>query len=228
MPTAENKQKIITIDGPAGVGKSTVSLLVAKSTGFFLLDTGAMYRAVGFHLNKNGIAIKDETAIANALDKIQLELLPAPTTESYTRVILNGEEITTVIRSPEMSMVASKVSAFASVRSFLTRQQRQYGEKGEIVAEGRDMGSVVFPDAAWKFYLDADPEVRARRRCQQLAEKGEVVDYKKMLEAILQRDKNDSSREIAPLCRAEDALLVDTTYLSKEEVVARILGRVKQ
>ncbi len=201
---------------------------MAKATGFSLLDTGAMYRAVGFYLNKKAIALDDEIAITNALGEIQLKLFPAQTTESYTTVILNGEDITAAIRSPEMSMVASKVSAFASVRSFLTRQQRQYGEKGDIVAEGRDMGSVVFPDAAWKFYLDADPQVRARRRCQQLAEKGEKVDFEEMLKAILQRDKNDSSREIAPLCRAEDALLVDTTDLSKEEVVAKILGRVKQ
>ncbi len=228
MAITRKKQQIITIDGPAGVGKSTVSLLIAKRTGFSLLDTGAMYRAVGFYLGKNNIALDDETAIGNSLEDIRLELVPAQDAQSYTTVILNGEDITIEIRSPEMSMMASKVSAFGVVRSFLTRQQREYGEKGKIVAEGRDMGSVVFPDAAWKFYLDAEPEVRARRRCQQLEENGEKVDFTKMLNSILQRDKNDKSRKIAPLQQAEDAILIDTTHLSKEDVVAKIIATVQQ
>ncbi len=221
------KRQIVTIDGPAGVGKSTVSLLVAKETGFALLDTGAMYRGVGFYLSEKGVPLEDEAKIERVLDQIKLELFSAVDSEGYTQVILNGTEVTAEIRSSEISMVASKISALKCVRDYLTILQRHFGEKGRVVAEGRDMGSVVFPDAAWKFYLDAQPEVRARRRCQQLIRKGDSVEYKEILEMILRRDKNDSERKIAPLCRAEDAVLVDTTNLSVTEVVTSILERIR-
>ncbi len=227
MAAIDKKQQIITIDGPSGVGKSTVSLLTAEATGFLMLDTGAMYRAVAFYLQENGVGLEDEAQIAAALKQIKIELFPAADSASYTKVIVNGREITNRIRSAEISMLASRFSALGAVRSFLTVLQRQYGEKGRIVAEGRDMGSVVFPDAAWKFYLDAELEVRARRRCQQFIEKGENVDFNEMQALILQRDQNDSNRKLAPLKKAEDAIFIDTTNLTKKEVLAKILNEVQ-
>ncbi len=221
------EQQIITIDGPSGVGKSTVSLLTAQATGFSLLDTGAMYRAVAFQLRESGVVADDEEKIAGILKEIKIEIFPAGDTEGYTKVIVNNREITNDIRSPEISMLASRFSALGIVRSFLTRLQRQYGERGRIVAEGRDMGSVVFPGAAWKFYLDAELEVRARRRCQQFAAKGEKVDFNEMQALISQRDQNDSNRKLAPLKKAEDAVFIDTTRLTKKEVLAKILNKVR-
>lgn len=228
MSVDDGKRQIVTIDGPAGVGKSTVSLRVARAVGFSLLDTGAMYRGVGFYLAEKGISLKDETVLANSLAEIQMELYPANDPDGYTRVVVNGRDITKEIRSPEVSMIASEVSSHNCVRAFLTKLQRQYGEKERLVAEGRDMGSVVFPNAAWKFYLDATPEVRARRRCLQLEEKKEKAVYQEILAMIIQRDQNDREREIAPLCKAEDAVLLDTTTLSIEQVVAKILERVRK
>ena len=219
-------QEIITIDGPSGVGKSTVSKMVANSLGYTYLDTGAMYRAVGLYLVKRGIELKDENEIAGHLPKIRLQLLPAEHIDSDIGVILNGEEVSKEIRLPEMSMVASAVSALGAVRAFLTEQQRFYGEQGKIVAEGRDMGTVVFPLAKWKFYLDARPDVRAKRRCDQLVAKGETVVYSEILRQTNERDKNDSERELAPLCKAKDAISIDTSNSTIEEVVAEILRKV--
>ncbi len=226
--TVAEKQQIVTIDGPSGVGKSTISWLVAKAIGFSILDTGAMYRAIGFYLQENRISYNDEEAIARSLEDIKLEIIPALDAESYTKVKLNNRDITMEIRSPEISAVASKFSSSKIVRVFLTDQQRNIGKKGQIVTEGRDMGSVVFPNAEWKFYLDAELEIRARRRCQQLAQKGENIDIKAMMLSLLERDQNDTNRDIAPLQKAEDAMLIDTTNLTKEEVVTKILTEIRK
>lgn len=226
MTSKEDKQQIVTIDGPAGVGKSTVSQLVAKATGFTLLDTGAMYRGVGFYLIEQGVVLENNAEVATCLAGINLELYPADDVNNSTGIVVNGRDVTREIRSAEMSMIASKVSAIVVVRDFLTTLQRRYGEKGRIVAEGRDMGSIVFPDAVWKFYLDAQPEIRARRRCEQLREKGDVAKYEETLTMILQRDRNDSEREIAPLCKADDAILIDTSFLSIQHVAEKILSKV--
>ena len=221
------KQKIVTIDGPSGVGKSTISRRVAARLSFTYLDTGAMYRAVGYKLQKDTVDLTDDVAVQQSLDTIDLQLLPAATENDEVSVILDGEDISLAIRSPEMSMMASKVSAIPAVRAKLTRMQQETGEKGSIVAEGRDTGTVVFPAAFWKFYLDADPAVRMRRRAAQMRDAGKEVDEDELLRMIIKRDEDDKSRTIAPLCKAEDAMTIDTGGLSIDEVVQRMLLRIE-
>ncbi|MEE4242117.1 MAG: (d)CMP kinase [Desulfopila sp.] len=221
-------QDIVTIDGPSGVGKSSVSKKVAAELGYTYLDTGAMYRGVGLYFHRQGIAVDDESKIAGRLTEVQLELLPAVTEREEVGVVVNGEDVSPLLRTPELSMIASKISALPSVRGFLTEMQRQLSAQGKVVAEGRDMGTVVFPKAAHKFFLDADPEERCRRRVLQLRERGEEVDEKKLLQMILQRDRNDSQRAVAPLKRADDAQLINTTALSFKQVCTKILQRIKK
>ncbi|NOR26601.1 MAG: (d)CMP kinase [Desulforhopalus sp.] len=216
-------QNIITIDGPSGVGKSTVSRKVAAATGFTYLDTGAMYRGVGWYFLQQGVALEDGEAIAKKLEELELKLLPAADEESDVGVLINGENVSDAIRSPEMAMVASKVSAVPLVRDILTEIQRGYGDKGSIVAEGRDTGTVVFPRAAFKFFLDAQPEERAKRRVMQLQARGVEADFKQILMMTLERDKNDSERAVAPLKKAEDAVRIDTTEITIQQVVDEIL-----
>lgn len=216
-------QNIITIDGPSGVGKSTVSRKVAAATGFTYLDTGAMYRGVGWYFLQQGVALEDGEAIAKKLKDFELILLPAADEESDVGVVINGENVSDAIRSPEMAMVASKVSAVPLVRDILTEIQRGYGDKGSIVAEGRDTGTVVFPRAAFKFFLDAQPEERAKRRVMQLQARGVEADFKQILTMTLERDKNDSERAVAPLKKAEDAVCIDTTKITIQQVVDEIL-----
>lgn len=222
------KQNIITIDGPAGVGKSTVSRMVAAATGFTYLDTGAMYRGVGLFLQEAGVDMTDFAAIKKLLQELDLQLLPATGKSTDVGVLINNRDVSDEIRTPEMAMVASDVSALPVVRDYLTSMQRSYGERGQIVAEGRDIGTVVFPAAAFKFFLDARAEERARRRYSQLRAKGLDADLDEILEMTLKRDKNDSEREIAPLVQAEDATRIDTTEISVDEVVSLILQKVKK
>ena len=221
------KQNVITIDGPSGVGKSTISRKIADSLGFTYLDTGAMYRAVGLYLQRHDVDLADEKAISAALATIRIELFAIGTGFGDVGVLLNSEDVSQEIRSPEIAMVASRVSAIPAVREKLTRLQRVIGEQGKIVAEGRDTGTVVFPSAMHKLFLDARPEERARRRVLQLQARGEVVDEKKILAMTLERDKNDRERAIAPLRQAEDALAIDTTTKDIEEVSQLVLEVVK-
>jgi len=221
------KQDIITIDGPSGVGKSTISRKVAAALGFTYLDTGAMYRGVGLFLLGRETDLNDAEAIAENLQALELRLLPAADENSDVGVSINGEIVSDAIRTPDMAMVASKVSAVPVVREILTKMQRGYGDKGQIVAEGRDTGTVVFPKAGYKFFLDADPEERAERRCRQLREKGVEADFSQILAMTIERDKNDRQREIAPLKQATDATLIDTTSMSIDEVVREVLAGVK-
>lgn len=219
---AETAGPIITIDGPAGVGKSTISRKVAARYGYTYLDTGAMYRAVAWYLVQNGIDIDNIADVESVLDDITITLLPAQNEGDDVGVLLNGENISAQIRTPEISMIASTVSALPAVREKLTAMQRQIGAQGCVVAEGRDTGTVVFPEASNKFYLDARPEARAGRRALQLRERGETVDEEKLLEMTIARDKQDSEREIAPLKKADDAVLVDTTDLTADQVFKAI------
>jgi cytidylate kinase len=216
-------QNIVTIDGPSGVGKSSVSRRVAAAIGFTYLDTGAMYRGVGWFFLQQGVQLNDVETMTEKLPDLELDLLPAADEESDVGVLINGENVSDAIRTPEMAMVASKVSAVPVVRDILTKIQRSYGDKGNIVAEGRDTGTVVFPKAAYKFFLDAQPEERAKRRVMQLREKGVEADYKEILSMTLERDKNDSERVIAPLKKAEDAVRIDTTEITVVQVVDEIL-----
>lgn len=220
-------QSIITIDGPAGVGKSSVSRKVAAATGFTYLDTGAMYRGVGWYFLQQGVSLDDAEAMSEKLANLELELLPAVDEESDVGVLVNGENVSDAIRTPEMAMVASDVSAVPVVRQILTKIQRSYGEKGNIVAEGRDTGTVVFPKAAYKFFLDAKPEERAKRRVTQLRERGVEADFKQILSMTQERDKNDSERTIAPLKKAKDAVHIDTTEITVLQVVHEILRIVE-
>ncbi len=219
---SEAGRAIITIDGPSGVGKSTISRKVAARLGFTYLDTGAMYRAVAWYLVDNGIDLEDHAAVESALGEISIELLPAAGEKDDVGVLLNGENISALIRTPEISMLASTVSAIGAVRDVLTALQQQIGEKGGIVAEGRDTGTVVFPGAGYKFYLDASAEARAQRRALQLRERGEAVDEQKLLQMIIARDKQDSERQIAPLKKADDAILIDTTNRNIDQVFETI------
>jgi cytidylate kinase len=221
-------QNIVTIDGPGGVGKSSVSRKVAAATGFTYLDTGAMYRGVGLYFLQQGVGLDDTAAIAEKLAELELKLLPAADEESDVGVLINGENVTDAIRTPEMAMVASRVSALPVVREILTHIQRGYGDKGSIVAEGRDTGTVVFPRAAYKFFLDATPEERARRRVLQMQARGVEADYKQTLAMLLERDKNDSERAVAPLKAAQDAVRIDTTEITVQQVVEEILRTIER
>lgn len=222
------ERNIIAIDGPSGVGKSTVSRRVAGTLGYTYLDTGAMYRAVGLFLDRLGVDIDSPDTLSATLEKLSLELLPATGELSDVCVVLNGEDISHKIRTPQAAMTASRVSAIPQVREKLTEMQRFLGAKGNVVAEGRDIGTVVFPAAKYKFFLDAEPEERARRRVLQLRERGLEADQDEVLALTLERDKNDSERDISPLKQAADAFRIDSTNITIEEVVEKILQKVAE
>ena len=219
--------EVVTIDGPSGVGKSTISRRVAAMLGFTYLDTGAMYRAVAFKCHLSGIDTGDDAALKTILATIDMELIPAPSEDKDVQVVLDGVNISDRIRTQEISMLASAVSALKPVRDTLTRMQQEMGAKGKIVAEGRDTGTVVFPGAAWKFYLDASSEERARRRINQLRQNGQEVNEQEIRAQIIKRDRDDSERTIAPLKAAIDAVHIDSTILSPDEVVQCVLEVVQ-
>ena len=218
---------VITIDGPSGVGKSTISRRVAQTLGYTYLDTGAMYRAVGLFLFENQVELADDQAVRAALANIHIELLPCTGEQDDTGVLLNGRDVSSAIRTPAMAMIASQVSALPSVRAKLTALQQEIGRTGKVVAEGRDTGTVVFPLAGHKFFLDARPEERARRRIRQLRARGETVDEQAILRMTVERDTNDRERAIAPLRQAEDALAIDTTCKNLDEVTAEVLRALR-
>ena len=221
-------QAIVTIDGPSGAGKSTISKLLAGRLHYTYLDTGAMYRVVGVRVQRSGLDLEADGAqekLANLLAEIDLELAPGADGEE-TRAFLDGEDVSLAIRTPEMAMVASRVSAEPLVRRKLTEMQQKIGSKGAVVAEGRDMGTVVFPGAAHKFFLDATAEERALRRVKQLEEKGQKVQFDEILAQIVKRDQDDRSRSLAPLKAAADAVIVDSSAMTIEEVVDFMLACV--
>jgi len=219
-------KRIVTIDGPSGGGKSTVSRMLAAQLHYTYLDTGAMYRAVAYQCREKDIDLADNGQLEALLAAIRLELLPPEAGEDDVRVLVDGRNVGRDLRTPEMGMLASKVSALPLVRASLTRLQQQIGASGRIVAEGRDTGTVVFPEAAWKFFLDASPQVRAHRRVEQLRSKGEMVDEQQLLAQIIQRDRDDRERTIAPLKAAPDALIIDSTGLPVEEVVRLMYEKI--
>ncbi len=221
------KQNIVTIDGPSGVGKSTISKKIAVTLNFTYLDTGAMYRAVGYQIIHSDIDTNDTDSLKKCLDTIQVKLVPAKNEMEDVGVILFDKDISKEIRTPEMSMVASTVSAIPLVREKLTAMQQKMGKLERIVAEGRDTGTVVFPLAAHKFFLDAKPEIRAKRRVLQLQNQGKDVDEKQILKMIVERDKNDSERAVAPLKKADDAKYIDTSELTIDQVVKAVLDTVQ-
>jgi CMP/dCMP kinase len=219
----EQVTEVITIDGPAGVGKSTISRKLAARLGYTYLDTGAMYRAVALYLVDRNIDFTDQDALERALSNITIELLPATDETADSDVLLNGEAVGNRIRTPEISMCASTVSALPSVRRKLTEMQQSLGRRGKVVAEGRDTGTVVFPTARHKFFLDASPLVRTRRRALQMRTRGEKVDEEALLQMTEKRDRQDRERAVAPLKKAADAHLIDTTNRSLDQVLQAIL-----
>jgi len=222
------KKNIVTIDGPSGAGKSTISKLLAARLQYTYLDTGAMYRVVGLQVIRAGLDLEVQGAgekLATLLAALDMTLASGEEGRE-TRAFLDGKDVSDAIRTPEMAMVASRVSAQAQVRKKLTEMQRIIGNNGAIVAEGRDMGTVVFPDAMHKFFLDASPEERAKRRQKQLAENGQKIEYQEILAQIQKRDADDSSRALAPLKPAEDAVIVDSSNMSIEEVVSFMLAAI--
>jgi cytidylate kinase len=215
---------IVAIDGPAGAGKSTVAKRVAQALGFVLLDTGALYRAVALAAKRGGVDVKDpDRAGALAEDlarRSAIRLEP-------DKVTLDGEDVSKDIRTPDIGMDASTVSAHPAVRKALLDMQRKAGEDGGIVAEGRDIGTVVFPDAEHKFFLTASPEVRAKRRFEELVAKGQKVTEEETLAEVKRRDAQDEGRVVAPLKPAADAQLLDSSSMVIDSVVDLVLARVR-
>jgi cytidylate kinase len=212
---------IVTIDGPAGSGKSTAAKGLARRLGFEFLDTGAMYRAVAFALFRDGMEPNEGPRLVEWLKSIRLEAPPGI-------VKLDGSDISGFIRTPEITAVASRVAVLPSVRAFLGRLQRQSAEGRDIVCEGRDQGTVVFPDSGCKFFLIADPRERARRRHQELVARGRDVTYEKVLADQEERDRRDAGRDLAPMVPAADAIVLDTTHLTLDDVVARMETEVRR
>jgi len=211
---------VIAIDGPSGAGKSTIGRALSADLGYTYLDTGAMYRAVAVRALERGIAQDDEAAIADAAAQARISFA-----EAGYRVLLDGHDVTDAIRTREVTKMASAVAKISAVRRELVRQQQQLGRSGGVVLDGRDIGSVVFPNAEVKFYLDASPEKRAKRRFDE--RQGQEASYEAILEDIRARDHQDMTREDSPLVRTPDAVYVETTEMSPDEVIAHLLAVVQ-
>jgi cytidylate kinase len=212
----------IAIDGPAGAGKSTVAKQVADLLGYLYIDTGSMYRAATWLILKMGIDIEDQAAITTAVAKSKIELKPGDAEEKI-HVFVDGYEVTKEIRSPQITKQVSPLSTIAAVREQLVKQQRQMAASGGVVLDGRDIGTVVLPNANIKIFLTASPEVRAHRRLAELKENGIEQDYDCLLKDIIERDQRDSNRAIAPLAMAEDAVLILSDNMSIDDVVSHII-----
>ncbi|MFO0601940.1 MAG: (d)CMP kinase [Polyangiales bacterium] len=220
---------VVAIDGPAGAGKSTVAKGVAAALGYTLVDTGSLYRAVALVAKGRGVALDDRDGVERAAREAVAtgELRLGRAEKNVTRVLIAGEDPGDRIRTPEMSMGASAVSAYPGVREALLDAQRQFGAEGAVVLEGRDIGTVVFPDAEVKVFLTASAAVRARRRCDELTAKGVAASYEETLADVEQRDRQDASRAIAPLRQAEDATLVDSSAMAPAEVIEAIAAMAR-
>jgi cytidylate kinase len=217
--------RIIAIDGPAGSGKSTIAQRMAEMLGYLYFDTGVMYRAVTLAAIRHGVDIEDEVKVTSIARKVKIDIQP-PTIEdgrAYT-VLLDGDDVTWKIRSPQVEASVSQVSAYLGVRQAMTVRQREIGLRNHVVMAGRDIGTVVLPEADLKVYLDASIEERAKRRYQESLRRGEGLSYEDVLKAIEDRDDIDSTRDHAPLKAAEDAIVIDTTDMTIEEVLQKILA----
>ena len=219
----------IALDGPAGSGKTTVGEQLAAGFGYLLFDTGVMYRAVTLIALQKRIPVWDEEAITKLSEKLHIDVRPPEVDDGrlYT-VLVDGKDVTHDIRGPEVDAHVSPVSAYVGVRAALSAQQRRIGERGRVVMVGRDIGTVVLPHADLKVFLDASPEERARRRLKDCRERGEAMSFGEVLASILQRDKIDTNREHAPLKAADDALVIDSTDLTVEEVLAVIHRAIRE
>ena len=212
---------VVTIDGPAGAGKSSVAKEAASRLGIKYLDTGAIYRAIALILYESEVRPVDDYIMREALDKIKIEL-------RGREVLVNGFDVAGEIRTPMVDELASIYSAVPSVRRALLGLQKEQKNHGSIIAEGRDVGSVVFPDAKVKFFLTASPQARAKRRYSERISNGKDADYDEILKSIIERDKNDSSREVSPLTVPDGAIYLDTSEMTQEEAVNFIIEKVKE
>ncbi|KZY24274.1 cytidylate kinase, partial [Alcanivorax sp. HI0035] len=211
---------VLTIDGPVSSGKGTVARLVAARLGWHLLDSGALYRVLGYHARNQGVALDDEAALVTMAQSLPVRFVEQ---QGDTAVILDGEDVSNIIRQESVGELASQVAVLQPVRDALLARQRAFAEAPGLVADGRDMGTVVFTSAPLKIYLTASAEERARRRFEQLKEKGFGATLATLVEDIRTRDDRDMNREVAPLCPADDAVVIDSTTLSVDDVVDRIL-----
>ena len=225
LMSAQVGSLVVAIDGPAGAGKSTVAKTLALRLGYTLLDSGALYRAGAWAARRRGIAWSDGRGLGQLIHDLDIRF---DSHGGANHVVVDGEDVSNEIRRPEISEGASQVSAFNEVRAGLLALQRRIGASGRVVAEGRDMGTVVFPDARAKFFLTAPIEERARRRAMELAASGRPQDFDVVLAEMRLRDQRDSTRAIAPLRRAEDAIEIDTAGLTPEEVVVRMATVVRE
>ena len=215
----------IAIDGPAGAGKSSISKGISKRLGYIYVDTGALYRATAYTLNKNGTKPKNDNALESALKNVEVDI---KFIDNEQHVYVNGEDVSDKIRTPEVSMLASSYSALPAVRAFLLGLQRGLAKKHNVIMDGRDIGTVVLPDAQVKIFLTASPEARAERRYKELVEKGMDVKYDDILNDVITRDYNDTHRKTAPLKPAEGCVTVDTTELDFEQSVEKIISVIKE
>lgn len=219
------KRLIIAIDGPSGAGKSTVTRLLAQRLGYLNIDTGAMYRALALLVQRAGVSLTDDEALTSVCAGVTIAF---ERNNGGYRIIANGEDVSAAIRTPEISRLTSRLSARRVVRDILTRLQREMGKDGGVVLEGRDIGTVVFPDADVKFFLTASPEERGRRRYLELQAKGEDITLERTIAEVVARDEQDANRDLAPLVRAADAIDIDSTGRSIEEVLACMEGIVRE
>ena len=216
----------IALDGPAGAGKSSIAKRAAKALDFIYVDTGALYRTIGLAATRKGVEPKPSPEVEKLLSEITVDLTFNDKGEQI--VLLDGEDVSGLIRTPEASMMASKISAVPSVRAYLLDLQRNMAKSHNVIMDGRDIGTVVLPDAKVKIFLTASPEARAQRRYKELCEKGMDVKYEDILNDVITRDYNDSHRETAPLKPAEDCVMVDTTELDFEQSVEKIISVIKE
>ena len=221
----KRKRLTIAIDGPSGAGKSTVGKSLAKRLGYIYIDTGAMYRTVALKVKGKAQLLENDSKLFQLVSSLQITFI---TKGKEAHVLCNGEDVTETIRSPEISRLASDISKRKAVREALVQKQREMGKEGGVVLEGRDIGTVVFPDAEIKFYLDAEAEERGKRRFKELTEKGIKVNFVETLEEVMKRDHNDMSRDLSPLKKADDAFFINSTHRSVEEIVEEMVRIVRE
>lgn len=210
----------IAIDGPGGAGKSSLAKAVAKKLEIIYVDTGALYRTIGYYMLNHNIDTTDEVAVSKELDNFKLELTYV---DGEQVILLDGENVNDAIRTPEMSMAASNVSAIKAVREFLLDTQRDIAKKHSVIMDGRDIGTVILPDAEVKIFLTATPEARAKRRHEELKEKGQNVSYEQVYAEMVERDNNDTNRDIAPCIPANDSIMLDNSAMTEKETVEAVI-----
>jgi CMP/dCMP kinase len=226
--TSSKLPSIIAIDGPAASGKSTLGLSIANSLGYLFFDTGVMYRAVTWLALKLELDLRDEAKVTALAEQTQIDIAPASKSDGRAcDVLIAGQDITWETRLPEVDANVSVVSAYRGVRAALSQQQRRIGQRGKVVMVGRDIGTVVLPEADLKIYLDATAEERAKRRYDEIIGRGGKADYNEILAKVIERDRIDSTRDVAPLKAADDAIVLDSDNINAEEVFKRVMDLVK-